>query len=92
MNYRLSTMNFKTAEQIRHEYQNTDIKQCALAEKYNTSQRTISMIVNNKSFMPKEIRPNPRVLYKMQLQKVILWVTPEDLPTVMSYDKTRIKP
>ena len=85
-------MNLKTAEQIRHEYHTTDIKQCALAEKYNTNQRTISRIVKNESFMPKEIRPNPRVLYKMQLRKVILWVTPEDLPTVMSYDKTRIRP
>ena len=85
-------MNFRTAELIREEYQNTNIRQFQLAKKYDTSQRTVSMIVNNKSFMPKEIRPNPRVLYKMQLQKVILWVTPEDLPTVMSYDKTRIKP
>ena len=84
-------MNFRTAELIRSEYQNTDIKQCALAEKYDTSQRTISMVVNNKSFVPKEIRPDPKARYRMQLQKVTLWVTPDDMPTVMGYDKTRTK-
>lgn len=84
-------MNFRTAELIRSEYQNTTIRQVALAKKYSTSQRTVSMIVNNKSFMPKEVRPDTKMLYQMKLQKVILWVKPEDLAAVKSYDLTRVE-
>ena len=85
-------MNYRTAELIRHEYQNSDVRQCDLAVQYGTSQRTISLIVNNKSFKQKETKPDRKLLYKMRLQKVILWVTPEDVPNVMQYDKTRAKP
>jgi len=84
-------MNFRTAELIREEYQNTNIRQFELAKKYDTSQRTVSMIVNNKAFNPKEVRPDTRMLYQMKLQKVILWVKPEDLATVKSYDLTRVE-
>lgn len=84
-------MNFRTAELIREEYQNTNIRQFELAKKYDTSQRTVSMIVNNKAFNPKEVRPDTRMLYQMKLQKVILWVKPEDIATVMSYDLTRVE-
>ena len=87
-----NSMNFRTAEIHREEYQNTTIRQVELAKKYNTSQRTVSMIVNNKSFMPKEVRPDTKMLYRMKLQKVILWVKPEDLAAVKAYDLTRVEP
>ena len=85
-------MTLEKAAQIRSEYQNTTIKQFELAKKYDTSQRTVSMIVNNKSFNRAVTRPNSKVLYRMQLQMVTLWVEPKDLPAVMAYDKTRAKP
>ena len=84
-------MNFITAEIIREEYQNTTIRQYELAKKYDTSQRAVSMIVNNKSFNPVEVRPDPKRRYQMKLQKVILWVKPEDLPVVKAYDLTRVE-
>ena len=87
-----NSMNFRTAEILREEYQNTTIRQVELAKKYNTSQRTVSMIVNNKSFMPKEVRPDTKMLYRLKLQKVILWVKPEDLAAVKAYDLTRVEP
>jgi plasmid maintenance system antidote protein VapI len=92
LEYGRDSMNFRTAELIREEYQNSNIRQYELAKKYNTSQRAVSMIVNNKSFNAKEVRPDTRMLYQMKLQKVILWVKPEDLAAVKAYDLTRVEP
>lgn len=86
------SVNFRTAELIRAEYHNTDVRQVDLAKKYDCGQRAISEIVNNKRFLPKVQRPTPKDRYDMQLKMLIVWVRSEDVPTVMSYDKTRHKP
>ena len=85
-------MNFKTAELIRSEYHNTTIRQIELAKKYSCCQRAVSEIVNNKRWLPKVTRPNPKDRYDMKLVMVHLWCTQDDLRTVMSYDKTRRQP
>ena len=85
-------MNFKTAQLIRSEYHNTTIRQVELAKKYNCCQRAISEIVNNKRWLPKVTRPSPKDRYEMKLEMITLWVKKDDVPTVMSYDKTRRQP
>jgi hypothetical protein len=85
-------MTMKTAEMIRHEYQHTNIRQMELAKKYATSQRTVSTIVNHKSYMPRVKLPKAGDRYKMNLKMITIWVRPEDLPAVMHYDKTVPKP
>ena len=85
-------MNFKTAELIRSEYHNTEIRQIDLAKKYDCGQRAVSEIVNNKRFLPKVHRPSAKDRYDMKLEMLIVWVKKDDVPTIMSYDKTRRQP
>ena len=82
-------MNLKTADLIRAEYHSTTIRQKELAEKYNTCQRTVSTIVNNKSWMPKVPRPRPTDRHGEKLEMMIVWVKKEDIAKVMAHDKTR---